>query len=115
VRSWLPGWKTAYTALPAEQAPARLHPHRLNYYLRAIEYMLAGEQTYQAALWPLLRTWTSLIQLMPGQVELGEAWSTALQELRLLGTGFSERLEALDAYLDTVEETLDTWAAEAGA
>lgn len=115
VRSWLPGWKTAYTALPVDQAPARLHPYRLNYYLRAIEYMLAGEQTSQAALWPLLRTWTSLIQLMPGRLELGEAWSNAFQQLGLLGAGFSERLEALDAYLDIVEETLDTWAVQTGA
>lgn len=115
VRGWLPGWRDAYTALPAESAPARLHAHRLYYYLRAMEAFLRDNQNYQAALWPLLRTWTSLVRLMPDHHAVSEPWFKACQQLELLGAGFGERLEALDAYLDTVEETLDAWAAQAGA
>lgn len=115
MRGWLPGWRAAYTALPVEQAPARLHPDRLLYYYRAMEALLQDGQNFHAALWPMLRTWTSLVQLMPDQPAVSEPWYTACQELELLGAGFGDRLEALDAYLDTVEETLDAWAVRSGA
>lgn len=115
LKTWLPEWRSAFTALSADKAPARLHPNRLNYYMRAIEFMLSGSQTYQAALWPMVRTWTSLAQLMPDRPEIVQAWSGACHKLGLLGPGFGERLEALDSYLDMVEETLDAWAVQAGA
>jgi hypothetical protein len=37
------------------------------------------------------------------------AWRDAFLQLGYLGAGFAERVEALDAYLDVVEETLDDW------
>jgi hypothetical protein len=115
MRGWLPDWRAAFTALPAERAPARLHPHRLLYYYRAIETLLHDSQNFHAALWPLLRTWTSLVQLMPDQKTVSDPWYNACQQLELFGPGFGERLEALDAYLDTVEDTLEAWAARSGA
>jgi hypothetical protein len=44
-----------------------------------------------------------------------EDWRSAITSLGWSGEGFSERLEALDAYLDTVDETLDRWGEERGA
>lgn len=114
LRSWLPGWKAAYTALTPSQAPIRLHPHRLPYYQQALEAVLASEQ-YAAAVWPFWHTWTTAINYLPEDSLHHEAWEAAGHKLGLLGADFHERIKALDAFLDTVEDTLDTWASESGA
>ena len=108
LRSWLSGWQAAYEAIPAGSAPPRLHPDRVVYYLNAFKALLEGEQPH-TVLWPLLRTWSqAALLLTPGEAALG-AWRDAFLQLGYLGTGFAERVEALDAYLDMVEETLDDW------
>ena len=38
------------------------------------------------------------------------AWHQACDQLELVGPSFAERIQALDAYLDGVEETLEEWA-----
>ena len=114
LRSWLPEWQAAYTALPLDRCPIRLHPHRLLYYERAIDTILSGEHAHDA-LWPLWRTWTHAIGALPGDSPHRTGWQRAGEQLGLLGTAFRERVAGLDAYLDTVEEILDTWAREKGA
>jgi hypothetical protein len=111
--SWLPAWKEAYLALPSAQAPVRLHPHRLPYYQRALEVMLTGEH-YAASLWPLWHTWTTAICELPEESAQHAAWEAAGTRLGQVGAGFAERIHALDAVLDLVEDTLDAWAKERG-
>jgi hypothetical protein len=111
--AWLPAWQSAYQAIPAVQAPPRLHPVRRAYYQRAFEKILSGNQP-QDVLWPMLRTWTHMMQLLPESGIQHQEWSESFQRLGLLGEGFAQRVEALDAYLDTVEEILDDWARAAG-
>ncbi len=73
--------------------------------------------------------------LMPAQVLIGSGaveqtgtlcqkrgWKKALivsdkimLSLGLVGKAFQERLTALDAFLDLIDETLEGWAKEAGA
>jgi hypothetical protein len=112
---WIAEWRKAFMSLPPEQAPVRLHPYRLNYYQRAFEAQIASPQVYQTALWPLLRTWTAAIQAMPENTPARQDWEKVGRHLGLLGEDFAERLDALDAYLDLVEETLETWAGKLGA
>lgn len=114
ITSWLPLWRKAYTALPAEQAPARLHAARRAYYLRGFEALLKDPQP-MAALWPVLKTWTQAIMLLPQESPEYADWQQAMDVLGLQAAGFVERLEALDAYLDMVEETLENWARMNGA
>jgi hypothetical protein len=114
LQSWLPEWQSAYESLPGEQAPARLHPARQAYYQRAFEAMLKSDNP-QAVLWPLLRTWTCIAIELPEDNEIQSGWQAALEQLGLLGKGFEERIAATDAYLDLVEETLETWADKNGA
>lgn len=113
---WLPEWQAAVKAagtLPEGSASVRLHPARLPYYQKALEAMLKRDEP-RAALWPLLRSWTVAAKsLEPGTVVGG--WQAATSSLGLQGAGFPERLAALDAYLDTVEETLEKWGRENGA
>jgi hypothetical protein len=113
MRSWLPEWRNAYTALPANVVPLRLHLHRLLYYECALDVIL-NSQTPHDVLWPLWRTWTHAICALPAETPCRSAWQKAGEQLGLLGDGFARKIEGLDAYLDQVEELLDTWARENG-
>jgi hypothetical protein len=110
LQAWLPAWSEAYRAasiLPT--APLRLHPDRRLYYERGMTALLAGEQPL-AAIWPLLRTWTLACSSLPSGSPHLLPWLDACHQLRLGVEDMPERISALDAYLDTVEETLDSWA-----
>ena len=109
LRSWLPEWRNAYTALVGTAAPIRLDPHRLLYYERAMEVML-DSQTPHETIWPLWRTWTHIICALPDGTPHCAAWQKAGEQLGLLGDAFTEKVEGLDAYLDLVEELLEAWA-----
>jgi len=109
MRLWLPHWKEMLDGLPELERPARLHPARRSYYLHAFRSLLDGEHP-QAVLWPLLRTWTQAAALLPPEHTLLEGWKACCRELGLLDDDFSERVAALDAFLDMVDETLDSWA-----
>jgi hypothetical protein len=43
-----------------------------------------------------------------------EAWRKAGEQLGLLGASFVAKVKGLDAYLDQVEDLLDTWGRENG-
>jgi hypothetical protein len=113
MRSWLTEWRDGYNALTFNTAPIRLHPHRLQYYERAIEVMLNSESV-QDALWPLWHTWTQVICALPDDSARRSIWQEAGEQLGLLGAAFEEKITGLDAYLDVVEELLDDWAREHG-
>lgn len=113
-KAWLPAWQSAYEAAGHSQPNPRLHPARLSYYRLAMEAILAGEQP-AAVLWPMLRTWTLAAAALPADAPERAAWQQALTSLGLAGPAFEERIEAMDAYLDRIEETLENWAAANGA
>lgn len=110
IQSWLPDWRLAFEAAAKNtRADSRLHPARLNYYEKAILAMLSGEKP-QAALWSLLQTWTLAVDAVP---EAASPWRSACGQLGLVA-GMSERVEALDHFLDEVELLLDDLAAQYG-
>jgi hypothetical protein len=112
--SWLPSWQSAYQSAPAQLIPPRLHPDRLNYYGHALGALLSGSQP-ETALWPLLVTWTLAAIACGRDSPAREPWRQACDQLSLVGDGFVGRLEALDAFLDLVDETLEDWAKTNGA
>jgi hypothetical protein len=109
MRLWLPQWDAALPALLEAERPVKLHPARRSYYLQAFHSLVEGEHP-QAVLWPLLRTWTQMVALLPEGGPMRDAWQSACRELGLVEEPFTERVVALDAYLDLVDETLDGWA-----
>jgi hypothetical protein len=113
VRSWLPVWRTCLAELPHDSSPPTLHPHRLPYYLKACETILA-RQDPMACLWPLLKTWNLAISLHKPESAHQKGWEGAIGKLGFLGDGFQDRLNALDAFLDNVEEIAETWASDYG-
>jgi hypothetical protein len=114
MRTWLPGWHAALQALAGgKDIPVRLSPARFPYYERAVEALLGSDHP-QAALWPLLRTWTLACSCLAADSPHLAAWVETCEHLRLGPDHLGEKLTALDAYLDNIEETLDKWGEENG-
>jgi hypothetical protein len=112
VSSWVPDWKLAFEAATENShVDARIHPARVNYYEKAIQAMLAGE-TPHAAIWPLLQTWSLAADVLPDH--FAGTWRAACEHLGFTTSGFEERVERLDKYLDEVEALLDELAVQYG-
>lgn len=108
----LAGWRADFEAAGANpQADLRVSPIRLNYYEKAIRSMLEGESP-QAALWPMIHTWTLAARALPK--DQNKEWRAICDALGLLGNKFTERVEGLDRFLDEIEITLDEIAAANG-
>lgn len=108
----LPEWiKALSEAGTRPGCDVRLATPRVGYYRLACEAMLA-DGTPQFVLWPLLVTWTLSVSVLPPPLQ--SPWQEACERLGLAGRAFPERLEALDAFLDTVEEVLEDFAASNG-
>jgi hypothetical protein len=120
LQDWLPAWERAFMAVPEPYAVGSLHPDRRFYYLAAFQALLQPAQTPQlshpqAVLWPLLYRWSSAASRLPAGGPAQQEWQSAMAQLGLSGIQFAERIQALDAYLDTVDETLESWARANGA
>jgi hypothetical protein len=112
IRSWLPDWRAALDSISPDQAPSSLHRFRQPYYQKAIEAALSSKEPH-TALWLLLKTWTKAVCLLPNGDNI-QTWLEAMQQLHLTGESFQDRLSALDAFLDTIDETIDEWSASHG-
>jgi hypothetical protein len=111
---WLSLWQAAYDAIPERTVPVRLHPGRKIYYLRAIESQLKSTQPMNC-LWLLLYTWAlAAAHLAEDSVEF-TSWDAQMNQVGLSGSGFQNRLAALDVYLDQIDEILENWAQSSGA
>ncbi len=114
LREWLPAWEAAFTAAgQSHRYDPRLHAARLDYYRRGIESWLDGD-TPQAALWPLLQTWTLALNALPPESGHLQNWQSVCMSLGLSGQAFGERLEGLDQYLDSLDEMLEGMTAQYG-
>ncbi len=112
--SWISHWESIFDSLPKEGRHPRLNPHRRYYYLKAFDIILDSDQP-ENILWPLLRTWTlAAASLESGDPEF-QNWRDSLQHIGLLGSGFAERILALDAFLEQVEAAIKTWQTKTGA
>jgi hypothetical protein len=113
IQSWLADWSQAYDALSEETRPVRLHPDRKDYYQKAFDVMIAGDEP-KAVLWPLLNTWTLAASALSTGDPAYQGWQAACQHLELISSDLSERMAALDAFLDQVEETISKWVPGTG-
>jgi hypothetical protein len=112
--SWLPAWEAAYRAVNAfPDAPVQLHPYRLVYNRVALETWIESPQPAYA-LWLLLRTWTMIVCTLGDENFHIESWQHVSRYLGLIEENFEQRLSALDAYLDTIEEVPEDWGREHG-
>lgn len=102
---FLPEWEKSFLEAAANPAvDKRIIAARLGYYKLAFQSMLAGEFP-QAALWPLLLTWTLSVSVLPPLSQ--EHWHAACGMLGLDEVSFGERLAELDHFLDSFEAILE--------
>ncbi len=114
MHSWISPWGEAFDAASqTPSSPLTLHPYRKLYFERAFEALLGGDAP-QAILWPLLSTWTRALATLHSSPSFIEPWMLACRALALSPEERDHALGMLDTFLDTVEETLDRWAAENG-
>ncbi len=113
LRTWLPVWEATFALSAQHSLDERIHPARLPYYKQAIESLLQSDLPL-AALWPLLHTWALSSQAGNWDETQTTAWHSMLAALGLDETGIETRLQSLDHFLDQLEETLDTYAAQNG-
>jgi hypothetical protein len=111
--AWIVSWKeTLVEAAKQPTCPVRLQTPRHAYYTEAASALFPDFPA--AAVWILLRTWTSALCCLPEDYPLRPRWQGALDTLGLDSEQFPARLTTLDSYLDTVEETLEWWGKQNG-
>ena len=111
--AWLDQWENTYLEVnKQENAPVQLHNDRLNYYKQTIEVM--KDDYPSAAVWLLLRTWTLAVCHLSASDQAFKDWQNACSILALDADQFGYRLNALDTFLDHIEEELDQWALARG-
>jgi hypothetical protein len=107
-QAWQAPWQAAFTAAgESTDCPPRLQPARWPYYAHAAAALF--ESTPTVSVWLALRTWTQAAALLPTDHPSLADWRGVLGSLGFDHAGFSARLDAFDAYLDRLEETLDEW------
>ena len=112
MNTWLPDWKIAFEAAMGNvDVDARIHPVRVNYYEKAIQAMLAGDNP-QAALWPLLQTWALAADVLPEHAL--DKWRDVCAQLGFTAAGIEAHANGLDNFLDEVEALLDELATQHG-
>jgi hypothetical protein len=113
VREWLPAWEEAFSSAGLAPLDLSIHTARLAYYKSAIITLLEGDFPL-AALWPMIFTWARAAEAGNFTNEHNRAWARVLVLLGLDPVGMPDRVDALDRYLDVLEETLEQIAAKNG-
>ena len=113
IGQWLLAWEIAFQAAARSPLDVRLHAARLGYYKTAITSQLESDLP-TAALWPMLYTWALASENGSFDADQTKAWAAVCAEMGLGAEALPERLQALDAFLDRLEEILEQIAAENG-
>ena len=113
LESWISDWDISFKSLLEDARPINLHLYRRNYYLRFFVSQLAS-QAPKNILWPLLQTWTQTVAAAPHDRTNSQTWFEVCLYLGLLGDGVADRIAGLGAYLDQVEDVVESWAQERG-
>lgn len=110
---WLADWRTTFGAVQRiNDPPLKFSNGRMPYYEKAIDGLKEDHQ--EAALWVLISTWSQMMSFLPEDMNTRVAFSDFCQVLMLGSDHFHSRLDALDVYLDKIEETIENWAAQNG-
>ncbi len=110
---WISAWEPVFkeTAERVETPASLLFP-RKSYYVKAVNSL--SDEYPSSAAWILMNCWTrSATALEDGSASL-QNWKRACSEFMQINGSFSPVMDKLDSLLDSIEETLDSFAAENG-
>ncbi len=93
----------------ASNLPVHLSPCRYRYYLTAIK-ALAESDSPKQAVWPLLRTWLDLQLASKKPTPHAGIWESCLAAVGLTKDNALQKVEGLDAYLDSLEIIIEAWS-----
>lgn len=111
--AWLADWRTDFTLFQRRpDLPLKYSNGRMAYYEKAIQGL--KETNQQAALWILLWTWTEISALLSPDGSQALAYQDFCRLLALGSDQHQERVAAMDAYLDVVEESIERWSLQNG-
>jgi len=111
--AWLENWRSSYFQLLKQpNIPIAFSNGRLPYFEKAILELQSTQQ--EAALWILLWTWTNISNILPLNESEITAFNNFCSVLSLDESRFTNRLSALDSYLDMIEEVIDNWSYQNG-
>jgi hypothetical protein len=113
IGQWRLAWEIAFQAAGRSPHDVRLHAARLGYYKTAITAQLESNLP-TAALWPMLYTWALASENGTFDTDQTKAWTGVCAEMGLSAEALPERLQALDTFLDRLEEILEQIAVENG-
>jgi hypothetical protein len=102
---WLSDWTKAIKVLQSQSSEGSILADQEPYLLSAIDEYLQDE-TGLAGLWPLLNSWTEIINLLPDNVQLQPPWIRAITSLGFAGSDYQVRLAALDGFLELCESLI---------
>lgn len=110
---WMHACRQALDACSGEKdASLEIVPCRRAYWLNAANALVNDMPA--AAIWILLNTWTRAVAGLPASSEERKAWQKFIAALNLDKNHHQEHIEALDALLDRLDETLENWELRAG-
>ncbi len=113
LQRFTPDWLAALDAVAAvPSCPVKLSPIRRKYYTDA--ELALQEACPTASLWIMLRTWCLALTHLRSNSVLFKPFNEFREQLGLGVEAFIEKLQALDAMLDALEETLDSYASANG-
>jgi hypothetical protein len=102
-------WERVLTTVgKIPNTPLNFHPARKAYYLECVKAMIESG-TYEASLWPILTTWTQAMHILYEEDTYKNEWLDFCSILGLEPSQHSKLVNSLDAYLDTVEISLEKW------
>lgn len=110
---WISAWEPVFkeTAEMVDTPTCLLMP-RKNYYVKAVTAL--SDDIPASAAWLMLNCWTRSVAALGSASPSMEGWKKACSEFLQISGSFLPVMEKLDSLLDTIEETLDTFASENG-
>ena len=110
IQSWIKPWADTLKKTEGEGHPLS---QQSTYFEQAVRALLDSPRP-RSALWPLLKTWTEGVSLLPADHALRQTWREACGSLGLAGNAYQQRIDFFDRFLDRCQSALDHWLGERG-
>jgi hypothetical protein len=110
VEDWVDAFEGDLIDLIESSAPPEhLSSPRQAYYVQGIRALANGDDP-ALSVWPMLRTWLDIHLALSKASSRTESWGSFLTALELTEETHEIKTEALDAYLDSLEVLIESWA-----